>query len=147
MAIQLFLIEFSPLDDALLQRTHKLMVVVPKCFIRIQYLQRLDSFTGVCLFGLDKSHTWGQNIGKKIWSIVIEKNGIENPDKNLAESFQKLIPWGTEYAQDGSFINMATSAGYGRAINYIDFVMYAVPTLLTEALELQFENLKAKRAK
>ncbi|KAI8047312.1 hypothetical protein BDF21DRAFT_434365, partial [Thamnidium elegans] len=42
---------------------------------------------------------------------------------------------------------MATSAGYGRAIDYIDFLMYVVPSLLVEAIELQVEDLKAKRAK
>ncbi|CAM0142954.1 unnamed protein product, partial [Umbelopsis sp. WA50703] len=36
---------------------------------------------------------------------------------------------------------------YDRAVGYIDFLIYAVPTLLLEALELQVEDLKAKRAK
>ncbi|KAG2233247.1 hypothetical protein INT48_001696 [Thamnidium elegans] len=94
----------------------------------------LDSFTGVCFFGLDELHLWDQNIVKQIWSVLGGK---------LLEA-QSL---GNKYAQDGKFINMATSAGYGRAIDYIDFLMYVVPSLLVEAIELQVEDLKAKRAK
>ncbi|OAD71605.1 hypothetical protein PHYBLDRAFT_170266 [Phycomyces blakesleeanus NRRL 1555(-)] len=105
----------------------------------------LSSFTGTCFFGLDKLYLWGQNIGKHLWAIVTDngqkKSDISNP-LFLRKPYRVTLALSNHHSKNRSFLNMATSAGYGRAIDYIDFLMFVVFTLLVEALELQTEDLK-----
>ncbi|KAL0076281.1 hypothetical protein J3Q64DRAFT_1606174, partial [Phycomyces blakesleeanus] len=96
----------------------------------------LSSFTGTCFFGLDKLYLWGQNIGKHLWAIVTDngqkKSDISNPlflRKPYRVTLGKKLL--NHHSKNRSFLNMATSAGYGRAIDYIDFLMFVVFTLLT----------------
>ncbi|KAL0081971.1 hypothetical protein J3Q64DRAFT_1837308 [Phycomyces blakesleeanus] len=115
----------------------------------------LSSFTGTCFFGLNELHLWGQNISKHLWAIVTDnrqkKSDISNPlflrkpyRVTLGKKLLLAQALSNHHSKDGSFLNMATSASYGRAVDYIDFLMFVVPTLLVEALELQTEDLKIK---
>ncbi|KAL0088873.1 hypothetical protein J3Q64DRAFT_1697152 [Phycomyces blakesleeanus] len=97
----------------------------------------------------------GQNIGKHLWAIVTDneqkKSDISNPlflrkpyKVTLGKKLLLAQALSNHHSKDGSFLNMTTSAGYSRAVDYIDLLIFMVSTLLVEALELQTEGLKIK---
>ncbi|ORY90559.1 hypothetical protein BCR43DRAFT_509032 [Syncephalastrum racemosum] len=105
----------------------------------------LPSFHGATFFGLDELHSIAQNIGSHIWKMICDDFGVpsDNPfvltkaDRGriglaLSASLATL-PLGLDGAVNDLF-NKPKSA---RGVDWIDFLLYVVPTLV-------FEHLKHK---
>ncbi|KAI8994858.1 hypothetical protein BDB01DRAFT_214359 [Pilobolus umbonatus] len=111
----------------------------------------LHSFHGATFWGVDEMHLWGQNIGKKLWAMATDgtKYGKNNPFF-LGHSYREklgLAIYCTKEANPGGnthsdFVDMTRKAGFARAVDGINFMLYIVPTLFVEALLEQMEDAK-----
>ncbi|KAG0177303.1 hypothetical protein DFQ28_004336, partial [Apophysomyces sp. BC1034] len=107
----------------------------------------LASFTGVPFFGLDEMHLLGHGLGRMLWSFLVnekEKFGSQSDDypfslkkgitlRNIGETVEKArqtIPTSFQ----GKWSNTATNTGHYRAVDWLDFLLYAVPTIVAENL-------------
>ncbi|OAD79321.1 hypothetical protein PHYBLDRAFT_162397 [Phycomyces blakesleeanus NRRL 1555(-)] len=78
----------------------------------------LDSFSGTFFFALDEMHGICHGIGKQVWGLVCGKRSIPT-------SFH------------GAWINIATRSKYFRAVDWADFILFVIPTLVAERVRDQ----------
>ncbi|OAD69485.1 hypothetical protein PHYBLDRAFT_188264 [Phycomyces blakesleeanus NRRL 1555(-)] len=78
----------------------------------------LGSFSGPFFFALDEMHGICHGIGKQVWGLVCGKRSIPT-------SFH------------GAWINIATRSGYFRAVDWADFILFVIPTLVAERVRDQ----------
>ncbi|KAL9536957.1 hypothetical protein MBANPS3_012217 [Mucor bainieri] len=105
-------------------------------------LTLLDSFarTGASFWGLDEMHLWGANLGKNLWAMICDnKPGnllyylpIKLRDA-LGAAMKNLKNVNHNGATTGEFKNPA--GGNSRSVDWIDFLLFIVPTLLVDYLE------------
>ncbi|KAI7895589.1 uncharacterized protein EV154DRAFT_559347 [Mucor mucedo] len=72
-------------------------------------------------------HLWGQNIGKQPWAAYIRQL------KSAIKNAQQQLQYGST---DGNFYAFS-SGRTPRSVDWIDFCLYLMPTLLAEALVIQ----------
>ncbi|OAD79998.1 hypothetical protein PHYBLDRAFT_185018 [Phycomyces blakesleeanus NRRL 1555(-)] len=103
----------------------------------------LDSFSGPFFFALDEMHGICHGIGKQVWGLVCGKYGKDHP-LSLSLAAQKEI--GTAMVSTrrsiptffhGAWINIATRSGYFRAVDWADFILFVIPTLVAERVRDQ----------
>ncbi|OAD68696.1 hypothetical protein PHYBLDRAFT_188654 [Phycomyces blakesleeanus NRRL 1555(-)] len=103
----------------------------------------LDSFSGPFFFALDEMHGICHGIGKQVWGLVCGKYGKDHP-LSLSLVAQKEI--GTAMVSTrrsistsfhGAWINIATRSGYFRAVDWADFILFVIPTLVAERVRDQ----------
>ncbi|OAD75946.1 hypothetical protein PHYBLDRAFT_142929 [Phycomyces blakesleeanus NRRL 1555(-)] len=100
----------------------------------------LASFTGPLFFTLDKMHGLCHEIGKQIWRLIGGKYGIKHslflPVNVLKEisvamaATRKTIP--TSF--HGSWRNISKYSGYFKAVDWADFLLFIVPTLVAKCV-------------
>ncbi|OAD75377.1 hypothetical protein PHYBLDRAFT_64299 [Phycomyces blakesleeanus NRRL 1555(-)] len=101
-------------------------------------LSSLASFTGPLFFTLDKMHGLCHGIGEQVWGLIGGKYGIKHslflPANVLKEigvamaATRKTVPT----AFHGSWRNVSKYIGYFKAVDWADFLLFAVPTLVAE---------------
>ncbi|OAD76864.1 hypothetical protein PHYBLDRAFT_165367 [Phycomyces blakesleeanus NRRL 1555(-)] len=98
----------------------------------------LNSFSGPFFFALDEMHGICHSIAKQVWGLVCGKYGKDHP-LSLSLAAQKEI--GTAMVSTrrsiptsfhGAWINVATRSGYFRAVDWADFILFVIPTLVAE---------------
>ncbi|KAF1801234.1 hypothetical protein FB192DRAFT_1258844, partial [Mucor lusitanicus] len=109
---------------------------------RVSPFTVLSSFHGAFFFPIDEMHMWGQGIGKQLWAIATDdsaKYGITDPlwldtnsRKSLGDHMESLVKTTNVYALS----DIATSAGYARAVDFIEFIIHILPTTFAEILQL-----------
>ncbi|OAD75356.1 hypothetical protein PHYBLDRAFT_186379 [Phycomyces blakesleeanus NRRL 1555(-)] len=98
----------------------------------------LDSFSGPFFFALDEMHGICHGIGKQVWGLVCGKYGKDHP-LSLSLAAQKEIDTAMVSTRrsiptsfHGAWINIATRSGYFRAVDWADFILFVIPTLVAE---------------
>ncbi|OAD68749.1 hypothetical protein PHYBLDRAFT_173164 [Phycomyces blakesleeanus NRRL 1555(-)] len=103
----------------------------------------LDSFSGPFFFALDEMHGICHGIGKQVWGLVCGKYGKDHP-LSLSLAAQKEI--GTAMVSTrrsiptsfhSAWINIATRSGYFWAVDWADFILFVIPTLVAERVRDQ----------
>ena len=121
---------------------------------------RLPTFNGSSFYGLDEMHLIGLGIGKLIHALIVlsntETDTTKYYSKNADGSFQKdQFPFSLPKRDvllagkcieasrskipvsfQGSWDNLIQKTAGARAIDYIDFLLYVVPTLLVPLLPM-----------
>ena len=116
----------------------------------------LPSFTGASFFGLDELHLIARGIGRHFWELInvantkntisfyTKPNGTQSADvypffiskpnlKRIGECItqaRKTIP----VSFQGSFYNVLEKTEGTRAVDWLDFLLYIVPTLVVPYL-------------
>ncbi|OAD68603.1 hypothetical protein PHYBLDRAFT_150202 [Phycomyces blakesleeanus NRRL 1555(-)] len=103
----------------------------------------LTSFTGPFFFALDEMHGLCHGIGKQVWGLVCGKYGSKHP-LFLSAGAQKEIGAAMEGTRGsiptsfhGAWRDVARHAGYFRAVDWADFLLFVVPTLVAERVHDQ----------
>ncbi|OAD74390.1 hypothetical protein PHYBLDRAFT_67681 [Phycomyces blakesleeanus NRRL 1555(-)] len=103
-------------------------------------LSSLTSFTGLLFFTLDKMHGLCHGIGKQVWELIGGKYGIKHSLFLPANVLNKI---GVEMAATrktaltafhGSWRNVSKYSGYFKAVNWVNFLLFIVPTLVAECV-------------
>ncbi|OAD77506.1 hypothetical protein PHYBLDRAFT_141390 [Phycomyces blakesleeanus NRRL 1555(-)] len=98
----------------------------------------LASFTGLLFFTLDKMHGLCHGIGKQVWGLIDGKYGIKHSLFLLANVLKKI---GVAMAATrktiltafhGCWRNISKYSGYFKAVDWADFLLFVVPTLVAE---------------
>ncbi|KAG2217346.1 hypothetical protein INT45_010278 [Circinella minor] len=113
-----------------------------------QPLAKLKSFHGPYFFSIDEMHLLGNNIGHQVWNMICGKYGKKAPIA-LKKKYRSAISKGMASACstipntfEGTFINLETQAGYARAVDWIAFMRYILPTLVIEQIDKQQQEAK-----
>ncbi|OAD75359.1 hypothetical protein PHYBLDRAFT_64283 [Phycomyces blakesleeanus NRRL 1555(-)] len=103
----------------------------------------LMSFTGPFFFALDEMHGICHGIGKQVWGLVCRKYGSKHP-LFLSAGAQKKIDVAIEGTREsiptsfhGAWREVARHAEYFRAVNWANFLLFVVPTLVAERIHNQ----------
>ncbi|KAI7846790.1 hypothetical protein BDC45DRAFT_576644 [Circinella umbellata] len=98
-----------------------------------QPLAKLKSFHGPYFFSIDEMHLLGNNIGHQVWNMICGKYGKKAPIA-LKKKYRSAISKG--------MANLETQAGYARAVDWIAFMRYILPTLVIEQIDKQQQEAK-----
>ncbi|KAG2212136.1 hypothetical protein INT45_010986 [Circinella minor] len=99
----------------------------------------LPTFYGATFFPIDIMHLLGPGIGKQLWSIIQGTYGTDNCPLYLPNATQELI--GARIAASrnltpssfsGDCGDLSFQSGFYRAVDWIHFVLYIVPTIVLE---------------
>lgn len=119
----------------------------------------LSSFSGSSFFGLDEMHTISHGVGKHLYQLItvdlfpnknlhffftkpdksiskdrypffIKKNQLKELGRKISESRQNI-----PVSFEGSFDNMIGNIEGVRAVDWQDFLLYIVPTLVVPLIE------------
>ena len=99
----------------------------------------LPTFHGATFFPIDIMHLLGPGIGKQLWSMIQGTYGTENCPLYLSNNNQELI--GTRVASSRSLTpssfsgdcgDISCQSGFYRAVDWIHFVLYIVPTTVLD---------------
>ncbi|KAG2216889.1 hypothetical protein INT45_010585, partial [Circinella minor] len=133
---------------------HQLKVKTP--------LAKLKAFQGPLFFLIDEIHLLGHNIGHQIWNAIRgKKYGKKNPFA-LQRKYHKII--GQKMAMLKSkvpitfedqkvklctkfTVDLHQQPGYARAVDWIVFILYIVPTYIVEHLDKQQQKCRAHKKK
>ncbi|OAD71516.1 hypothetical protein PHYBLDRAFT_187581 [Phycomyces blakesleeanus NRRL 1555(-)] len=103
----------------------------------------LDSFSGPFFFALDEMHGICHGIGKQVWGLMCGKYGKDHP-LSLSLAAQKEIGTAMVLTRrsiptsfHSAWINIATRSGYFRAVDWADFSLFVIPTLVAERVHDQ----------
>ncbi|OAD66149.1 hypothetical protein PHYBLDRAFT_175446 [Phycomyces blakesleeanus NRRL 1555(-)] len=103
----------------------------------------LDSFSGPFFFALDEMHSICHGIGKQVWGLMCGKYGKDHP-LSLSLAAQKEIGTAMVLTRrsiptsfHSAWINIATRSGYFRAVDWADFSLFVIPTLVAERVHDQ----------
>ncbi|OAD75379.1 hypothetical protein PHYBLDRAFT_166626 [Phycomyces blakesleeanus NRRL 1555(-)] len=103
----------------------------------------LTSFTGPFFFALNEMHGLSHGIGKQVWGLVCRKYGSKHP-LFLSAGAQKKIDVAIEGTREsiptsfhGAWREVARHAEYFRAVNWANFLLFVVPTLVAERIHNQ----------
>ncbi|KAI8968632.1 hypothetical protein BDB01DRAFT_733094 [Pilobolus umbonatus] len=110
----------------------------------------LPTFCGSSFFGLDEMHLLGQGIGRFVLKLIVPKYNVSFRPRNVDKAYtffvdkkeleaaghqikesQKHIPTSFQ----GSWDNLIQKVDGARAIDFIDFLLYVIPTLIVPLLE------------
>ncbi|OAD73945.1 hypothetical protein PHYBLDRAFT_168367 [Phycomyces blakesleeanus NRRL 1555(-)] len=80
----------------------------------------LDSFSGLFFFALDEMHDICHGIGKQVWGLKEIGTAMVSTRRSILTSFH------------GAWISIATRSGYFRAVDWADFILFVIPTLVAE---------------
>ncbi|KAF7720912.1 hypothetical protein EC973_005780, partial [Apophysomyces ossiformis] len=111
----------------------------------------LRSFTGSLFFGLDEMHLLGHGLARLLWNLLLndkQKFG----DNTITEQYPFKLKRGVTLRMIGDAVqssrqymptafqskwnNIATDSGHYRAVDWLDFLLYVVPTIVVDSLEL-----------
>ncbi|KAG2191239.1 hypothetical protein INT47_012016, partial [Mucor saturninus] len=120
-------------------------------------ISALPSFCGSSYYGLDEMHLLGQGIGRFIFDVIVKvnqssdtsyyskKQGNFNKDAYTFKVSKKQLELvgdcitksraNIPVSFQGSWDNLLSKIDGARAINFLDFLLYVVPTLLVPLFE------------
>ncbi|KAG2215776.1 hypothetical protein INT45_012494 [Circinella minor] len=112
----------------------------------------LDSFHGASFFGLDEMHLIGTNVSKHIWEMVSGSFKNTTTMFELSNAARQVIGSSVETSTstipssifEGDFRNYHTKPGNMRAVDWTCFLMFVVPTMVCDMLELQLGTEQAE---
>ncbi|KAI9310769.1 hypothetical protein BX666DRAFT_1152675 [Dichotomocladium elegans] len=103
-------------------------------------LSMLESFSGAFFWGLDEMHLLGSNVGPHLWTMLTNPVSespflLSNAQKTLVStSLRRTKPtWPSVF--DGKIKDVLTRTSDTRAVDYIDMLIYFIPTAVLEVLE------------
>ncbi|KAG2213291.1 hypothetical protein INT45_014317 [Circinella minor] len=95
----------------------------------------LKTFKGPMFFVIDEMHMLGHNIGMQVWDAIRGKKFGRNNPLMLIKLFIE------------NTVDMQQQPGYARAVDWITFMVYIVPTYVIEQLDKQQQECKKKKKK
>ncbi|KAG2217936.1 hypothetical protein INT45_004063 [Circinella minor] len=112
----------------------------------------LKSFHGASFFGLDEMHLIGTNVSKRIWEMVSGSFKNTTTMFELSNAARQIIGSSVEKSTstipssifEGDFRNYHTKPGNMRAVDWTCFLMFVVPTMVCDMLELQLGTEQAE---
>ncbi|KAG2219222.1 hypothetical protein INT45_004582 [Circinella minor] len=112
----------------------------------------LESFHGASFFGLDEMHLIGANVSKRIWEMISGSFKNSTTSFELGTSKRQIIGSSVESSVntipssifEGDFRNYYTKPGSMRSVDWICFLLFVVPTMVCDMLELQLGVEQAK---
>ncbi|OAD77927.1 hypothetical protein PHYBLDRAFT_73852 [Phycomyces blakesleeanus NRRL 1555(-)] len=104
-------------------------------------LASMETFSGPFFFALDEMHGLCHGIGKQVWGLVRGKYGIKHP-LCLSLATQREIGAAMVAAKStiptslhGAWRDVTKNAGFFRAVDWADFLLFVVPTLVAERVQ------------
>ncbi|OAD68778.1 hypothetical protein PHYBLDRAFT_173193 [Phycomyces blakesleeanus NRRL 1555(-)] len=104
-------------------------------------LASMETFSGPFFFALDEMHGLCHRIGKQVWGLVRGKYGIKHP-LCLSLATQREIGAAMVAAKStiptllhGAWRDVTKNAGFFRAVDWADFLLFVVPTLVAERVQ------------
>ncbi|OAD77055.1 hypothetical protein PHYBLDRAFT_142568 [Phycomyces blakesleeanus NRRL 1555(-)] len=104
-------------------------------------LASMETFSGPFFFALDEMHGLCHGIGKQVWGLVYRKYGIKHP-LCLSLATQREIGAAIVAAKStiptslhGAWRDMTKNVSFFRAVDWADFLLFVVPTLVAEHVQ------------
>ncbi|KAI7873642.1 hypothetical protein K492DRAFT_111484, partial [Lichtheimia hyalospora FSU 10163] len=109
----------------------------------------LPTFHGASFFPMDIMHMLGQGIAKQFWALISDDkyNGEENSNplslpvvqcKTIGVEVANCRSLSKDFSRDCG--NVYTRSGYYRAIDWLHFMMYLVPTIVARYFDGETRN-------
>ncbi|KAG2222239.1 hypothetical protein INT45_010652 [Circinella minor] len=112
----------------------------------------LESFHSASFFGLDEMHLIGANVSTRVWEMISGSFKNSTTSFELGTSKRQIIGSSVESSAntmpssifEGDFRNYYTKPGNMRSVDWICFLLFVVPTMVCDMLELQLGVEQAK---
>ncbi|KAG2215611.1 hypothetical protein INT45_013097 [Circinella minor] len=114
----------------------------------------LESFHGASFFGLDEMHLIGANVSKRIWKMISGSFKNSTTSFELGTTKRQIIGSSVESSAntilssvfEGDFRNYYTKPGNMRSVDWVCFLLFVVPTMVCDMLELQLGGVEQGKA-
>ncbi|KAG2209048.1 hypothetical protein INT45_004550 [Circinella minor] len=112
----------------------------------------LESFHGASFFSLDEMHLIGANVSKRVWEMISGFFKNSTTSFELGTSKRQIIGSSVESSAntipssifEDDFRNYYIKPGNMRLVDWICFLLFVVPTMVCDMLELQLGVEQAK---
>ncbi|KAG2216604.1 hypothetical protein INT45_009569 [Circinella minor] len=112
----------------------------------------LESFHSASFFGLDEMHLIGANVSKRIWEMISGSFKNSTTLFELGTTKRQIIGSSVESSANtipssifkGDFRNYYTKPGNMRSVDWVCFLLFVVPTMVYNMLELQLGGVEMR---
>ncbi|KAG2222827.1 hypothetical protein INT45_000442, partial [Circinella minor] len=114
----------------------------------------LESFHSASFFGLDEMHLIGANVSKRIWEMISGSFKNSTTSFELGTTKRQIIGSSVESSAntipssvfEGDFRNYYTKPSNMRSVDWVCFLLFVVPTMVYDMLELQLGGVEQAKA-